>query len=167
MSKTNAANKADRPKALYLALVVGLAACTNPIGAAQEERNTQATAADSTDTGEIFDLDNAERLKLERDATNGNSDAAVRLARYWGMAGGVSGRADDPRNSVEDERWLRVAANLGNEKAKIELAVRYVADRDCAAAKQILSEVRRATSSSETRTYADDWLNGSGFCPGD
>ena len=74
------------------------------------------TPAPSTDSGVVFDLRPDERRALEASANAGDSEAAFRLAQYYGISCGPDGRCD-PEDHKQSRAWMQRAASLGHEGA--------------------------------------------------
>lgn len=129
----------------------------------RKEHSSELRQNEGVDTAASFDLDPSERALLERQAKSGHGDAAFRLALYWGIAGGDIGQAGDPRIGIEEERWLRVAADAGHETAKHNLAVE-IAARDCPTARAMLAELAETAADPRTRKSAEHWLRGQYLC---
>ncbi|WP_374374823.1 hypothetical protein [Tabrizicola sp.] len=154
-----------RSNALLMAAAYVLVGCTSP--AEQSPENTAALVKEGkvSSTGMEFDLDAAERRKLEQEAAKGNGESAYRLAQYWGLGGGESGLAVDPINEKNEEYWLQIAANAGHGAAKNQLAI-VIGRRDCAKARQILTEVVQTSQDPDLRQNAQGWLDSDFLCAG-
>ncbi|OWQ90607.1 hypothetical protein [Sphingopyxis witflariensis] len=121
------------------------------------------SSAAGVDGASTFDIAPAERIALQQQARAGNGEAAYRLAVFYGMAGGESGRAGDPRNSLEEEKWLRLSAKAGFEPGKHSLAVK-IGSKDCATARHMMAEIAATSSDSELRENAQHWLEDDALC---
>lgn len=117
----------------------------------------------ATDTGELFALTLEERVELERKAQQGDGAAAYRISQHYGMAGGDSGHAGDPKNGAEETRWLKQAAEAGFEPAKFALAVK-TGRKDCTAARKMLTDILENGSDATVRKSAEQWLNDDYLC---
>jgi hypothetical protein len=124
---------------------------------------TNVEPENGTDTGEQFALTHNGRRALERRAERGDGAAAYRISLHYGMAGGDSGRAGDPDNGVNEDRWLKRAAALGFEPAKLSWAVK-TGRRDCTAARQMLAELIETSSDAAMRRSAQEWARDDYLC---
>jgi hypothetical protein len=128
------------------------------------QTETEAIHSDGgTDTGELFALTPEARRALEDRAKQGDGAAAYRISQHYGMAGGDSGIAGDPKNSAEETRWLKRAAEAGFEPAKFELAVK-TGRKDCVAARKMLTELVESGSDATVGKSAQQWLNDEYLC---
>ncbi|MBJ7439807.1 MAG: hypothetical protein JHD35_12380 [Sphingopyxis sp.] len=124
---------------------------------------TNIEPENGTDTGEQFALTHDGRRALERKAEQGDGAAAFQISQHFGMAGGDSGRAGDPENGVNEDRWLKRAAALGFEPAKLSWAVK-TGRRDCTAARQMLAELIENSSNAAIRKSAQAWAGDDYLC---
>ena len=144
-----------------LGAAIALGGC-DPKPARQTE--TEAIHSDEgTDTGELFALTPEARRALEVRAKQGDGAAAYRISRHYGMAGGDGGNAGDPKNSAEETRWLKQAAEVGFESAKFDLAVK-LGRKDCVAARRMLTDLVETGSDAAVRKSAQQWLNDEYLC---
>lgn len=134
----------------------------NPSSARQDA--VESTASEGgLDTGVQFALTPEARRVLERRAEQGDGAAAHRIAQHYGMAGGDSGFAGDPKNSVEEDRWLKRASELGYESAKLSWAVK-TGRRDCPGARRMLADLVRNGSNAGIRDAAQAWIDDDYLC---
>lgn len=127
---------------------------------ADRQSSRPAIGVDGSST---FDLASADRIALQQRAFAGDGEAAYKLSLYYGMAGGESGVAGDPRNSREEERWLRLSAKAGFEPGKHRFAVK-IGPKDCATARQMMTEVAETSGDPELRENARYWLEDDALC---
>jgi TPR repeat protein len=114
--------------------------------------------AEAGDTGTVYVLTPSEKAEKEALALAGDADAAFRLAQHYGMAGGDTGRAGDPKNAIGEDRWLKVAAANGHGPAQLKLALNVVFE-DCAKGRELLRAIAEDSSDPEQQQRAQDWLN--------
>lgn len=122
----------------------------------------RAASKEATDTGEVFALTPKTRKLFEQKAARGDSEAALKIALHYGMAGGDNG-ITDPNNSIEEERWLKRAADLGNETAKLNWAVK-IGPNNCTLARKTLDGLLASSSDSSIREGAQSWLRDRSLC---
>jgi TPR repeat protein len=138
-----------------------MSGCNNSVERkAGDQSFSSAAGVDGVST---FDVAPAERIALQQRARAGDGKAAYRLARFYGMAGGESGRAGDPRNSLEEEKWLQLSAKAGFEPGKHSLAVK-IGRKDCSGARQMMTEIAETGSDPELRENARYWLKDETLC---
>lgn len=121
------------------------------------------SSAAGGDGASTFDIAPAERIALQQRARAGDGEAAYRLARFYGMAGGESGHAGDPSNLLEEEKWLRLSAKAGFELGKHSLAAK-IGSKDCATARQMMTEIAETSGDPELRENAQYWLKDDALC---
>lgn len=139
--------------------VLGIAMMLLSSGCSEQQRPPSDSLTNSTDTGTTFVLSSSDKSEKEALAIAGDADAAMSLARHYGMAGGDNGRTGDPQNSIEEDRWLRVAVANGYEPARLRLATKVLLDNDCAEGRELLKSIAEGSADAETQKGARDWLN--------
>ncbi|MBO9697704.1 MAG: hypothetical protein J7499_16035 [Sphingopyxis sp.] len=147
-------------------IVLGVAALMTSGCDDSSDRKADAQASSSAagvDGASPFDISPAERLALQQQARAGDGEAAYRLARFYGMAGGESRRAADPRNLLEEEKWLRLSVEAGFEPGKHSLAVK-IGPKDCSTARQMMTEIAETSGDPELRKNARYWLEDDALC---
>ena len=143
------------------AVALMMSGCDNSVERKAADQSLSSAAG--VDGASTFDIAPAERIALQKQARGGDGEAAYRLALFYGMAGGESGRAGNPRNSLEEEKWLRLSAKAGFEPGKHSLAVK-IGSKDCATARQMMTEIAATSSDSELRENAQYWLEDDALC---
>lgn len=138
-----------------------ISGCNNSVERKASDQSSSSAAG--IDGASTFEVAPAERVALQQQARAGNGEAAYRLALFYGMAGGESGRVGDPRNLLEEEKWLRLSAKAGFEPGKHSLAVK-IGPKDCSTARQMMAEIAETSGDPELRENAQYWLTDGALC---
>jgi TPR repeat protein len=154
-------------RAMHL-IAIGLvcaaaAACSE--GEPRQEPRASSTA-DYASSGTVFDLTPVEREALERRATSGDGEASFRLSQFYSMAGGLDGSSEDNLDdTMQNLRWLELAASQGHETATFKLAVMLArSGRDCTRGRALMTSIAsKASASSDTVRSAGHWLRDESF----
>lgn len=138
-----------------------MSGCDNLVERKSSDQSVSSAAG--VDGASTFDIVPAERIALQQQARAGDGEAAYKLALFYGMAGGESGFAGDPRNLREEERWLRLSAKAGFEPGRHSLAVK-IGPKDCPTARQMMTEIAEKSSDPQLSKNAQSWLKDDALC---
>ncbi|MBD3734627.1 MAG: hypothetical protein IE934_18180 [Sphingopyxis sp.] len=138
-----------------------MSGCDNLVERKSSDQSVSSAAG--VDGASTFDIVPAERIALQQQARAGDGEAAYKLALFYGMAGGESGVAGDPRNLREEERWLRLSAKAGFEPGRHSLAVK-IGPKDCPTARQMMTEIAEKSSDPQLSKNAQSWLKDDALC---
>jgi TPR repeat protein len=152
-----------RTRLLLGLLTLSAAVCSGDRNTFDHADQSHADLESSADSGTIFALTPEARKALEHAANQGDSEAAFKIAMHYGMAGGDRGIVGDPKNSIEEDRWLKRSAELGNETAELNWAVKQ-GSRNCALARKTLEDLVKDSVDKAIREGAQSWLQSSSLC---
>ena len=138
-----------------------MSGCDNLVERKSSDQSVSSAAG--VDGASTFDIVPAERIALQQQARAGDGEAAYKLALFYGMAGGESGVAGDPRILREEERWLRLSAKAGFEPGRHSLAVK-IGPKDCPTARQMMTEIAEKSSDPQLSKNAQSWLKDDALC---
>jgi len=152
-----------RTRFLFGLLTLSIAVCGCDGNSINHAEQSRADLEGGADSGTIFALTPEARKALEHAANQGDSEAAFKIAMHYGIAGGDRGIVGDPKSSIEEERWLKRSAELGNETAELNWAVK-LGPRNCALARKTLEGLVKESADKAILKGAQSWLEDSSLC---